>query len=359
MGYVAGADRLHPPRLGHQQPVAAQGAPGPLSPSGPRCSTTSPTTASSGAPAAAPAATSSRAFNILDTNSTKAEWDEVVREIPRMWEQVDYSYHGEHFTVPTPHNILPKPYGKGHPPIWVACGNPPTFAKAGELGIGAIAFNFEPIYNLRGRIEAYKEAIAELHRAARPVHERQRHDDERRASASRTASRPARSRSSACSGYLVTMVNLYHDTMPKSPDAITWPNPPIAQGRSAAATRGAARPADRGRLHAGRHARRGLASSSRRYKTVGCDQVVFGLPAGPAPRRDPRDARALRRQGHPRVRPRPACTPPTATAATAMPKYRAVQPAAARRRVADGDPGHRALLITPLYFFGPTTWGVR
>ena len=31
------------------------------------------------------------AFNILDTNSTKAEWDEVVREIPRMWEQVDYS----------------------------------------------------------------------------------------------------------------------------------------------------------------------------------------------------------------------------------------------------------------------------
>ncbi len=29
------------------------------------------------------------------------------------------------------------------------------------------------------------------------------------------------------SGYLVTMVNLYHDTMPKSPDAITWPNPPI------------------------------------------------------------------------------------------------------------------------------------
>ena len=78
-----------------------------------------------------------------------------------MWEQVDYSFHGEHFTVPTPHNILPKPYGKGHPPIWVACGNPPTFARAGELGIGAIAFNFEPIYNLRGRIEAYKEAIAD------------------------------------------------------------------------------------------------------------------------------------------------------------------------------------------------------
>ena len=33
------------------------------------------------------AATRSRPFNIMDTNSTKSEWEEVVREIPRMWEQ--------------------------------------------------------------------------------------------------------------------------------------------------------------------------------------------------------------------------------------------------------------------------------
>ena len=71
-------------------------------PSGRRCSTTSPDAATSGAPAAARAATRWPAFNILDTNSTKSEWDEVVREIPRMWEQKDYSYEGEHFTVPTP-----------------------------------------------------------------------------------------------------------------------------------------------------------------------------------------------------------------------------------------------------------------
>jgi hypothetical protein len=44
--------------------------------------------------------------------------------------------------------------------MWVGCGNPGTFTKAGELGIGAIAFNFEPIYNLKGRIDAYKEGIA-------------------------------------------------------------------------------------------------------------------------------------------------------------------------------------------------------
>ena len=101
------------------------------------------------------------AFNILDKNSTKSEWNEVIRQIPRMWEERDYQYEGEHFIVPYPHNILPKAYrGHGHPPIWVGCGNPATFTQAGELGIGAIAFNFEPVYNLRGRIDAYKEGAA-------------------------------------------------------------------------------------------------------------------------------------------------------------------------------------------------------
>ena len=100
-------------------------------------------------------------FNGTTPDVTKAMWDEVIREIPRMWEQKDYEFQGEFFSVPPNHNILPKPYGQGHPPIWVACGNPPTFAKAGSMGIGAIAFNFEPIHNLKPRLDAYKEAAAD------------------------------------------------------------------------------------------------------------------------------------------------------------------------------------------------------
>src|SRR5918992_3460158 len=76
-------------------------------------------------------------FNIFDSNSTRPEWDEVVRELPRIWAQEDYTFQGNHFSVDRPHNVVPKPYGKGHPPIWVACGNPATFGKAGNLGIGA------------------------------------------------------------------------------------------------------------------------------------------------------------------------------------------------------------------------------
>ncbi len=166
-------------------------------------------------------------FNILDKDSTKPEWNEVVREVPRMWEQTDYEHHGESFTVPYPHNVLPKPYGQGHPPIWVACGNPGTFTTAGQMGIGAIAFNFEPIFALRGRIEAYKEGVANC---TEPIGQFKNDNvmitnsvivADTREEARKIALRKGR-------GYLVTMVNLYHDTMPKSADAITWPNAPMS-----------------------------------------------------------------------------------------------------------------------------------
>src|SRR5438477_12020550 len=49
-------------------------------------------------------------FNIGDTSSTKVEWDEVIREIPRMWETEEYTFQGNHFSVDKPHNILPNPY---------------------------------------------------------------------------------------------------------------------------------------------------------------------------------------------------------------------------------------------------------
>ena len=216
-------------------------------------------------------------FNILDKNSTKVEWEEVVKEIPRMWEQVDYDYQGEHFTVPYPHNILPKPYGKGHPPIWVACGNPPTFTRAGELGIGAIAFNFEPIYALRGRIEAYKEGVANC---TEPLGQFKNDNVmitnsvicfEDRKRAREVALRKGR-------GYLVSMVNLYHDTMPKSEDAITWPSTPlnlrdISGGDDDALLDGLI---DAGYMLLGTPDE--VAEQIKNWGDVGMDQLVFGLP---------------------------------------------------------------------------------
>ena len=210
-------------------------------------------------------------FNILDKDSTKAEWEEVIREIPRMWEQKDYQFHGEHFTVPTPHNVLPKPFGQGHPPAWVACGNPATFARAGELGLGAIAFNFEPIHNLRGRIDSYKEAVAAC---TEPVTQYV-NDNIMMTNAVVCLQDRKRAREIAMSqgrGYLYSMVCLYHDTMPRKEGAPVWPEAPIQIPDEAALDE----LIEGGYLLCGEPDE--VAEQLAAYQSVGCDQLVFGFP---------------------------------------------------------------------------------
>jgi alkanesulfonate monooxygenase SsuD/methylene tetrahydromethanopterin reductase-like flavin-dependent oxidoreductase (luciferase family) len=74
-------------------------------------------------------------------------------------------------------------------------------------------------------------------------------------------------------GYLVTMVNLYHDTMPKSPDAIVWPNPPLELPWTEELLD---QLIEGGYLLCGTPEE--VCEQVVRYQEVGCDQVVFGLP---------------------------------------------------------------------------------
>jgi alkanesulfonate monooxygenase SsuD/methylene tetrahydromethanopterin reductase-like flavin-dependent oxidoreductase (luciferase family) len=165
-------------------------------------------------------------FNGASTSDTKEMWDEVAHEIPRMWEERDYSYDGEHFSVPGQHNILPKPYDVGHPPMWLACGNPSSFAKAGSLGVGAIAFNFAPIYTMKAVLEAYKEA------AESPDEVLGQFQNNNIMMTNSVICLEDRDRAreiamSAGRGYLYTLVCLYHDTFPKPEGASVWPEPPM------------------------------------------------------------------------------------------------------------------------------------
>ena len=75
-----------------------------------------------------------------------------------MFKEKDYTFKGEHFQMDKPHNILPKPYRGTHPAMWMACGNPATYAKAGSLGLGALGFNFSSVSQMKPQIDAYKEA---------------------------------------------------------------------------------------------------------------------------------------------------------------------------------------------------------
>lgn len=209
-------------------------------------------------------------FDLL-TSETKAMWDEAAPEILRMWEQRDYTFDGEFFKVEKPHNILPKPMGKGHPPLWVGCGNPGTFTKAGNLGIGAIAFNFEPIYNLKGRIEAYKEGIEGC---TEPMGQFM-NNNVMMTNAVVCLEDRDRARQIAMSsgrGYLNTMVNMYHDTMPPQKNAVYWPNAPHQIPSEEVLDQ----LIEAGYLLCGNPEE--VNEQIKKYQEVGCDQLVFGIP---------------------------------------------------------------------------------
>ena len=106
-------------------------------------------------------------FAIPSASETKPMWRESLEQIPRMWRDEPYSHEGKYFRMPE-RNVLPKPYSKPHPPMWVACSSPPTFIEAGELGLGALCFTFGTPAEIADHVRNYKEAIK---RCAKPVGE--------------------------------------------------------------------------------------------------------------------------------------------------------------------------------------------
>ncbi len=209
-------------------------------------------------------------FNIHDPSSTKAEWDEVVQELPRMWRETAYTFQGKHFQMDKPHNVLPKPWNKSHPPLWVACGNPPTYEKAGRLGIGALGFNFSPIYDMKPMIDSYKKGISEC---TQPIGDYINDNVmltnsvicfKDRDRAREAATRPNRS-------YVFSLVCLYHDTFPKPPGVPVWPDPPLRL------TPEAVDPAIKaGTLLCGTPDE--VCEQIKAYEKTGVDQLVFGVP---------------------------------------------------------------------------------
>ena len=104
--------------------------------------------------------TEQQGFGIPDNETTKLMWDETIREFPKMWREHRYSHDGTYFSMPT-RNVLPKPFVAPHPPMWVAAGNPPTFQKAGSLGLGTMCFTIGEPPSLAPLVAAYKAGIAE------------------------------------------------------------------------------------------------------------------------------------------------------------------------------------------------------
>ena len=106
-------------------------------------------------------------FAIASSPETKSMWQEAIEQIPRMWRDEPYEFEGKYFRMPK-RNVLPKPYSKPHPPMWVACASPPTFIQAGEMGLGALCFTTGSAGEIAQNVKNYKDAIR---RCKKPVGE--------------------------------------------------------------------------------------------------------------------------------------------------------------------------------------------
>jgi alkanesulfonate monooxygenase SsuD/methylene tetrahydromethanopterin reductase-like flavin-dependent oxidoreductase (luciferase family) len=97
-------------------------------------------------------------FAIPSAAETKPMWRESMEQIPLMWRDEPYAFEGKYFRMPK-RDVLPKPYSKPHPPLWVACSSPNTFIEAGELGLGSLCFTFGTPEQIAKHVRNYKEAI--------------------------------------------------------------------------------------------------------------------------------------------------------------------------------------------------------
>jgi alkanesulfonate monooxygenase SsuD/methylene tetrahydromethanopterin reductase-like flavin-dependent oxidoreductase (luciferase family) len=92
-------------------------------------------------------------------DETKKTWDEFVRVIPKMWTQERFGpYEGRAFSMPE-RPVLPKPYQKPHPPMWVAVTSPGTELDAAERGMGSLGLTFGGFAEQEQKIAEYRRRI--------------------------------------------------------------------------------------------------------------------------------------------------------------------------------------------------------
>ena len=100
----------------------------------------------------------------VDPRLTRDMWDESITMIPQIWQSEEFSWEGRFWNVP-PRRVLPKPYQKPHPPIWLASTQPASYALAAEKGIGILLSVATVPDVLAEHVKTYRENVEK----AKPV----------------------------------------------------------------------------------------------------------------------------------------------------------------------------------------------
>ena len=100
----------------------------------------------------------------IDPRDTRDMWEESLSMVPKIWEKGLFSWEGKFWRVP-PREVLPKPYQRPHPPIWVAAMQSSTYQLAADKGIGVMALGVSAPSVLAPHVKTYHENV----RQAKPV----------------------------------------------------------------------------------------------------------------------------------------------------------------------------------------------
>jgi alkanesulfonate monooxygenase SsuD/methylene tetrahydromethanopterin reductase-like flavin-dependent oxidoreductase (luciferase family) len=217
--------------------------------------------------------TEQKGFGIEDQELTREMVAETLPEIVRMWRDEDYSYDGRFFSMP-PRNVLPKPYTKPHPPLWVAAGSPGTFELAARQGLGVLCFAFGRPEQFIPLIEKYKKDIEN----AEPVGEYV-NNNVMITTQMLCLEDPARARKvfgSIDIGYHLSLVFRYLDTFPRPEGVPTWPDliPDSTPDQIE-------KNIERGAIAVGDPEE--VAKAISRYAETGADQLSFGMLSSSMP----------------------------------------------------------------------------
>ena len=234
--------------------------------------------------------TEQKGFGIEDSDLTREMVAETLPQIVRMWKDEDYSYEGKFFSMPT-RNVLPKPYSKPHPPIWMAAGSPSTFDLAAELGVGVLCFGFSTPDQLTPLVSRYKEKIEDC---TNPVGGFVNNNVmiTTQMICMEDGAKARKTFLEADSNYHLSLVFRYLDTFPRPPGIPEWPDDHPRHGRRHARRR------HRGRCHRrrdprrGRQGRRELRRDGRRPAGLRDAVDLHADRVVPGGRRDVRQARA-------------------------------------------------------------------
>ena len=97
-------------------------------------------------------------FNV-DRETKRAEWDEALDAITRMFVEEPFAGYNGRFLKMPPRNVVPKPLQKPHPPVWVACSRRETIHMAATKGVGALSFSFVEPKEAKAYVDDYYATI--------------------------------------------------------------------------------------------------------------------------------------------------------------------------------------------------------